>query len=76
MTVNLALQAPGLRLTAREREVIALVAAGISNKGIARALLVSPNTVKFHLAAIFEKLGAGTRAEAVAAAIRSGELSL
>jgi len=65
-----------VRLTPREREVLALVAVGTSNKGIARQLQVSPNTVKFHIAAILDKLDAATRAEAVAAALRSGELSL
>ena len=63
-------------LTSREREILALVASGTSNKGIARALSVSANTVKFHLAAVFDKLNAATRAEAVAEAIRRGELSL
>jgi len=63
-------------LTSREREILALVAGGTSNKGIARALSVSANTVKFHLAAVFDKLNAATRAEAVAEAIRRGELSL
>lgn len=63
-------------LTARERQILALVASGTSNKGIARALSVSANTVKFHLAAVFDKLNAGTRAEAVTEAIRRGELSL
>jgi DNA-binding NarL/FixJ family response regulator len=66
----------GARLTAREREVLGLVAAGISNKGIARALQVSPNTVKFHIAAILEKLDASSRAEAVVAALRRGDLTL
>jgi DNA-binding NarL/FixJ family response regulator len=66
----------GRPLTAREREILALVASGTSNKGIARALAVSANTVKFHLAAVFDKLNAATRAEAVAEAIRRGELSL
>jgi DNA-binding NarL/FixJ family response regulator len=74
--VNLTLQPRPARLTSREREVLALVATGISNKGIARQLQVSPNTVKFHIAAILDKLDASTRAEAVAAALRSGELSL
>ncbi len=64
------------RLTAREREVLGLVAAGISNKGIARELQVSPNTVKFHIAAILVKLDAASRAEAVVAALRRGELTL
>jgi ATP/maltotriose-dependent transcriptional regulator MalT len=66
----------GRPLTTREREILALVASGTSNKGIARALRVSANTVKFHLAAVFDKLNAATRAEAVAEAIRRGELSL
>jgi DNA-binding CsgD family transcriptional regulator len=64
------------RLTGREREVLALVAAGVSNKGIARALGVSPNTVKFHLSALFDKLQVGTRAEAIAAAARAGQIAL
>ena len=64
------------RLTDREREVLQWVAAGVSNKGIARRLGLSPNTVKFHIAALLVKLGASTRAEAVAAAARRGELSL
>jgi DNA-binding NarL/FixJ family response regulator len=63
-------------LTSREREILSLVASGTSNKGIARALTVSANTVKFHLAAVFDKLNASTRAEAVAEAIRRGQLSL
>jgi DNA-binding NarL/FixJ family response regulator len=66
----------GRPLTSREREILALVASGTSNKGVARALSVSANTVKFHLAAVFDKLNAATRAEAVAEAIRRGELSL
>jgi DNA-binding NarL/FixJ family response regulator len=75
-TVNLIVQRSSVPLSAREREVLALVAAGISNKGIARELRVSPNTVKFHIAAILDKLDAATRAEAVVAALRRGELSL
>jgi len=66
----------GRPLTSREREILSLVASGTSNKGIARVLTVSANTVKFHLAAVFDKLNAATRAEAVAEAIRRGELSL
>ena len=63
-------------LTSRERQILELVAAGTSNKRIARELRVSPNTVKFHLASLFDKLGATTRAEAVAVAVRRGELVL
>jgi two-component system, NarL family, nitrate/nitrite response regulator NarL len=74
--VNLIVQQNSGRLTAREREVLTLVAAGISNKGIARELQVSPNTVKFHIAAILEKLDAASRAEAVVAALRRGDLTL
>ena len=64
------------QLTTRERKILSLVASGVSNKGVARSLGVSVNTVKFHLAAAFEKLNAATRAEAVTEAIRRGELSL
>jgi DNA-binding NarL/FixJ family response regulator len=63
-------------LTVRERQALTLVASGTSNKGIARVLGVSVNTVKFHLAAAFNKLDVTTRAEAITEAIRRGELSL
>ena len=63
-------------LSPREREVLARVAAGLSNKVIARALSLSPNTVKFHLQAAFDKLGVASRAEAVAVAMRRGEISV
>jgi DNA-binding CsgD family transcriptional regulator len=53
-----------------------LVAAGLSNKAIARGLGVSINTVKYHLASVFTKLDARTRAEAVSAAARRGDLML
>jgi DNA-binding CsgD family transcriptional regulator len=59
-------------LTAREREVLALLAAGASNKAIARVLGVSIHTAKFHVASLTEKLGAGGRLEAVAIALRAG----
>jgi DNA-binding NarL/FixJ family response regulator len=59
-------------LTPREREVLALLAAGASNKAIAHALELSVHTVKFHVASLIEKLGAGSRLEAVAIAIRTG----
>ncbi len=64
------------QLTTRERKILSLVAGGASNKGIARNLGVSVNTVKFHLAAAFGKLKATTRAGAVAEGIRRGELSV
>ncbi len=59
-------------LSLREREVLALLAEGASNKEIARALALSIHTVKFHVAALTEKLGARSRGEAVAIAIRAG----
>ncbi len=58
----------GERLTARERQVLRLVAAGKSNKEIAASLKISERTVKFHVTAIFNKLGAENRAQAVAIA--------
>jgi DNA-binding CsgD family transcriptional regulator len=73
--VSLALQrAP--RLSPREREILARIAAGASNKQIAAACGVSPNTVKFHLAHLFAKLGVTTREEAVATGIARGELAV
>jgi two-component system, NarL family, response regulator YdfI len=68
--------APLAPLSTRERELMELVAGGLSNKGIARALGVSINTVKYHLASVFTKLDARTRAEAVSAAARRGDLML
>jgi two-component system, NarL family, nitrate/nitrite response regulator NarL len=62
------------QLTAREREVIALIAEGLSNKRIARRLGISEHTAKFHVNRILEKLGADTRTEAVVRAMRHGML--
>jgi DNA-binding NarL/FixJ family response regulator len=63
-------------LSPRERTIVELTGGGLSTKAVARQLGISPNTVKFHLQAAFEKLGVTTRAEAVMAAIRRGELAL
>ena len=60
------LPAPCVPLSAREIEVLRAVAEGLSNKAAARLLGISPHTVKFHLESLFRKLGAATRAEAVA----------
>ncbi len=54
-----------LGVSAREYETLEHLAAGLSNKEIARKLGVSPNTVKTHLARLYEKLGAARRTEAV-----------
>jgi len=64
------------RLTARELEVLKLLAEGASNKMIARALGVSVHTAKFHVASILEKLDATGRTDAVAHAVRLGLLML
>jgi two-component system, NarL family, response regulator YdfI len=59
-------------LTRREREVLQMLASGLSNKEIAARLNISDHTAKFHVASIFGKLGATTRTEAVTAGIRRG----
>lgn len=61
-------------LTPREREVLAYLAAGLANKEIARRLGVSEHTVKYHLTALFHKLGASSRTEAIHLAARRGWL--
>jgi DNA-binding NarL/FixJ family response regulator len=62
-------------LSARERGVLRLVAAGLSNRQIGETLSISERTVKFHVTAIFNKLGAENRAQAVALAAERGLLS-
>jgi DNA-binding NarL/FixJ family response regulator len=59
-------------LTARELQVLRMLAEGLANKEIAERLGISDHTAKFHVAQILAKLGAGSRAEAVAAGIRRG----
>jgi DNA-binding NarL/FixJ family response regulator len=61
-------------LSPRERGVLRLVAAGLSNRQIAQTLSISERTVKFHVTAIFNKLGAENRAQAVALAAERGLL--
>jgi DNA-binding NarL/FixJ family response regulator len=63
-------------LSPREREVLELVADGLSNKVIAENLGISEHTAKFHLRSIMDKLGADTRTDAVAKAARRGMLAL
>ena len=59
-------------LTARERDVLEMLAQGRGNKEIAAQLRISEHTVKFHVASILGKLGAATRTEAVSIALRRG----
>jgi DNA-binding NarL/FixJ family response regulator len=66
----------GEDLTQRERETLQLVAQGLTNKGIATRLSISDHTVKFHVASILAKLGAGSRTEAVHLAARQGLIAL
>ena len=75
-TVIEAIRAPARRdtLSARERDVLRLVAAGRANKEIAAALSISERTVKFHVTSIMNKLGAANRAAAAALAVEKGLL--
>ena len=70
-----ALQA-GAALTARELDVLRLVARGLSNKEIGADLGITTHTVKYHLAAVLEKLGVRSRTEAVSLGVRKGLVPL
>jgi len=61
-------------LTEREAEVLRLVAQGRSSKAIGRQLFLSPSTINQHVTSVFHKLGADTRAQAVAVAAQRGLL--
>ena len=61
-------------LSAREIEVLALMAQGLANKNIADRLSISEHTVKFHVSSILSKLGAATRTEAVTRGLKDGLL--
>jgi NarL family two-component system response regulator LiaR len=63
--------APGLDLTEREREVLALMVEGLNNTQIAGRLTVSPSTIKSHVSNILSKLRVNSRTEAVALALRN-----
>lgn len=63
-------------LTSREREVVALLADGLSNKEIARKLGISVDTAKFHVGRVIDKLDATGRTDAVAHAARRGVIHL
>jgi DNA-binding NarL/FixJ family response regulator len=62
-------------LTAREREVLSLLAEGLTNAQIAQRIWISKNTVSVHVARILWKLDAGNRTQAVSVAIRHGLVS-
>ncbi len=63
-------------LTAREIQVLELLAEGLPNKAIAERLRISDQTVKFHVASISGKLGAANRTDAVRRAVRRGLITL
>ena len=63
-------------LTAREREVVGLLAEGLSNKEIAARLGIAPDTAKFHVGRVIDKLDATGRTDAVAHAARRGVIQL
>ena len=67
-----AVSEPAQPLTAREMEVLGMLADGLGNKIIAARLGISAHTVKFHVASIMAKLGAGSRTEAVTIGMRRG----
>jgi len=63
-------------LTARETQVLELLAEGLPNKSIAARLGISDQTVKFHVASIIGKIGAANRTDAVRLAVRRGLITL
>ena len=63
-------------LTAREIDVLRMIAEGLANKEIAFRLGISDHTVKFHVSSVLGKLGVSSRAEAISAGIRQGLLML
>jgi DNA-binding CsgD family transcriptional regulator len=64
-----------LQLSEREREVMTLIASGLQSGDIAERLFLSPETVKSHVHNALGKLGAHTRAHAVAIALVTGQIS-
>jgi two-component system, NarL family, response regulator LiaR len=61
---------PGLDMTGREKEILALMVEGLSNNKIAERLTINQSTVKFHVSNILGKLGVTSRTEAVAMAVK------
>jgi NarL family two-component system response regulator LiaR len=62
-------------LSKREREVLALMVAGLSNEQIAERLMISAATARHHVSACIQKLGAANRAQAAALAVKNGLVS-
>ena len=71
-----AAEPPRPLLTPRELEILRALSEGLTNKAVARRLGISAHTVKFHLEAVFAKLGVASRAEAVAKGLRRGLILL
>ncbi|MFD7916026.1 LuxR C-terminal-related transcriptional regulator [Streptomyces sp. NPDC059752] len=67
---------PVSSLTAREREILVLVSQGKSNRRVASSLGISEKTVRNHLSAVFSKVGASDRTQAVVMGIRGGIVSI
>jgi DNA-binding CsgD family transcriptional regulator len=65
---------PELALTPRELEVLQLISSGVTNAEAARRLEITIHAIKFHLAAIYSRLGVSNRTEAAVAYLRSAEL--
>jgi NarL family two-component system response regulator LiaR len=63
---------PEFDITDRERDILTLMVEGLPNAEIAARLIVSQSTVKFHVSNVLSKLGATSRTEAVAIAIKHG----
>jgi PAS domain S-box-containing protein len=66
----------GATLTTREREIISLIAMGATGAEVASQLYISPDTVRNHVRSAREKLGAKTRAQAIAIALLNGEITV
>jgi DNA-binding NarL/FixJ family response regulator len=62
----------GPALSPREKEVLKLLADGLAVSGIAKTLFISESTTKTHISKVYEKLGAGNRAQALMTALRMG----
>jgi DNA-binding NarL/FixJ family response regulator len=71
-----ALRGVGARLTAREREILRLMADGAGNRAIADTLFISENTVRNHVRSVLDKLHAQSRTEAVVRAVKAGLVRL